>query len=61
MKRSTNIFFHRRKGEQIIIGEGPSAITITVTATSGKNCTLSMHAPEEIKIDRAERRLDPQT
>jgi len=55
--RKTNITLIRSSGERLFIGEGPNEIIVTVSAVDGRKATLNFNAPENVKIDREERRL----
>lgn len=55
---NSKLFFHRSKGERILIGEGENTVTIEVTSLNNNKVTLTMNAPRHVQIDREERRLD---
>ncbi len=53
---NSKLFFHRAKGERILIGEGENTVTVEVTALNDNRVTLTMSAPRHVQIDREERR-----
>lgn len=55
---NSKLFFHRAKGERILIGEGDNTVTIEVTSLNNNKVTLTMSAPRHVQIDREERRLN---
>lgn len=44
----------RKKNESIIIGEGPSKVTITVVEVRGDKVRVGIDAPTEIAVNREE-------
>jgi carbon storage regulator len=44
----------RRTGERLVIGEGPSAIVVTVVGSSLGKVKLGVEAPEDVKVVRGE-------
>lgn len=44
----------RHRNEQIIIGEGPDAVTVTVVDVRGDKVRLGVEAPKNVPVHRKE-------
>lgn len=44
----------RKKNEQIVIGEGPNAVTVVVVEIRGDKVRLGVEAPKETPVHRRE-------
>lgn len=44
----------RKKNESIVIGEGPSAVTVTVVEIKGDKVRLGIVAPRDVPVHRQE-------
>lgn len=44
----------RHRDEQIVIGSGPDAVTVTVVDIRGDKCRLGIEAPKNVPVHRKE-------
>lgn len=54
------LVLNRKSGEQIVIGDGPDAVTITLVAMRGERASIGVKAPASVRVLRAEL-IGPQT
>jgi len=58
-KTKSLLFFNRRKGEKVIVGEGRNEVSVEVARITDDNVRLIFNGPRHVAIDRAERRNNP--
>ena len=52
-KIKRGLMLQRHVGEKVLIGGG---IEVTLMSTDGPNAEIHIHAPRDVRIDRAEKR-----